>query len=83
MTQTATAIRPFRFTASDEALADLRRRVAATIWPDRETVAAAQDLVRPLQCGVARPRRPSLVDVSSRSAQNVARNSTDSQESGV
>jgi pimeloyl-ACP methyl ester carboxylesterase len=31
-------IRPFSFTASDEALADLRRRVAATIWPERETV---------------------------------------------
>jgi len=34
-------IRPFSFTASDEALADLRRRVAATIWPDKETVADA------------------------------------------
>jgi pimeloyl-ACP methyl ester carboxylesterase len=33
------AIRPFSFTASDEALADLRRRVAAAIWPDREIVA--------------------------------------------
>jgi pimeloyl-ACP methyl ester carboxylesterase len=32
-------IRPFSFTASDEALANLRRRVAATIWPDKETVA--------------------------------------------
>jgi pimeloyl-ACP methyl ester carboxylesterase len=31
-------IRPFRFTASDEALADLRRRIGATNWPDRETV---------------------------------------------
>jgi pimeloyl-ACP methyl ester carboxylesterase len=34
-------IRPFSFTASDEALAALRRRVAATIWPDKETVADA------------------------------------------
>ena len=33
------AIRPFRFNASDEELADLRRRVAATKWPDKETVA--------------------------------------------
>ena len=33
------AIRPFTFNASDEALADLRRRIAATKWPERETVA--------------------------------------------
>lgn len=33
------AIRPFRFRASDEQLADLRRRVLATQWPERETVA--------------------------------------------
>ncbi|HEU4782412.1 MAG TPA: epoxide hydrolase [Ktedonobacterales bacterium] len=32
-------IRPFSFIASDDALANLRRRVAATIWPDKETVA--------------------------------------------
>src|SRR5215831_21235269 len=31
-------VRPFRFTTSDEALADLRRRVAATNWPEKETV---------------------------------------------
>lgn len=35
------SIRPFHFQASDEALADLRRRVAATKWPERETVADA------------------------------------------
>ena len=35
------AIRPFQFHASDEALADLRRRIAATQWPDKETVADA------------------------------------------
>jgi len=29
------------FAASDDALANLRRRVAATIWPDKETVADA------------------------------------------
>jgi pimeloyl-ACP methyl ester carboxylesterase len=33
------AIRPFQFRASDEALADLRRRIEATRWPDKETVA--------------------------------------------
>jgi pimeloyl-ACP methyl ester carboxylesterase len=32
------AIRPFRFNAPEEQLADLRRRIAATRWPDRETV---------------------------------------------
>jgi Epoxide hydrolase N terminus len=32
-----TAIRPFQFHASDEALADLRRRIAATKWPGPET----------------------------------------------
>jgi len=32
------SIRPFHFNASDEALADLRQRIAATRWPDRETV---------------------------------------------
>jgi pimeloyl-ACP methyl ester carboxylesterase len=31
-------IRPFRVDVPDEALADLRARVAATRWPDRETV---------------------------------------------
>ncbi|HEX8271453.1 MAG TPA: alpha/beta fold hydrolase [Longimicrobiaceae bacterium] len=33
------AVRPFRFRASDEALAELRRRIAATQWPEKETVA--------------------------------------------
>ena len=32
------AIRPFRVSVPDEELADLRRRVLATRWPDRETV---------------------------------------------
>jgi pimeloyl-ACP methyl ester carboxylesterase len=31
-------IRPFRFDAPEEALVDLRRRLAATRWPDREIV---------------------------------------------
>jgi pimeloyl-ACP methyl ester carboxylesterase len=34
-----TAIRPFHISVSDEALADLRRRILATRWPDKETVA--------------------------------------------
>jgi hypothetical protein len=33
-----TSVRPFKFTASDEDLADLKRRVAATRWPEREQV---------------------------------------------
>jgi pimeloyl-ACP methyl ester carboxylesterase len=32
------AIRPFRFTVSQETLTDLKRRLAATRWPVRETV---------------------------------------------
>jgi pimeloyl-ACP methyl ester carboxylesterase len=38
MTTTAAAIRPFRVQVPDEALVDLRRRLAATRWPERETV---------------------------------------------
>jgi pimeloyl-ACP methyl ester carboxylesterase len=33
-----TALRPFRINVPEEALVDLRRRLAATRWPDRETV---------------------------------------------
>jgi pimeloyl-ACP methyl ester carboxylesterase len=33
-----TSIRPFRADVAEEAIADLRRRIAATRWPDRETV---------------------------------------------
>jgi pimeloyl-ACP methyl ester carboxylesterase len=36
---TATDIRPFRVEIPDEALEDLRRRIAATQWPEKETVA--------------------------------------------
>src|SRR3546814_9233011 len=32
------AIRPFQFHASEEDLTDLKRRIAATRWPDPETV---------------------------------------------
>ncbi len=34
---TATEIRPFHFDVPDEALDDLRRRIAATRWPEQET----------------------------------------------
>ena len=49
------AIRPFRVSVPEEAIVDLRRRIAATRWPDRETVkdqsqgvqlAKLQELVR-------------------------------------
>ena len=30
---TAKAIRPFRVDVPDEALAEMRRRIAATVWP--------------------------------------------------
>jgi pimeloyl-ACP methyl ester carboxylesterase len=35
---TGKAIRPFRVDVPDEALTEMRRRIAATVWPDRETV---------------------------------------------
>jgi pimeloyl-ACP methyl ester carboxylesterase len=35
----AAAIRPFTFEFPDKALEDLRRRIAATTWPEKETVA--------------------------------------------
>ena len=40
------AIWPFTFHASDEALADLRRRIAATKWPSRELVTDASQGVQ-------------------------------------
>jgi hypothetical protein len=33
-----TAIRPFRIDVPEETLVDLRQRLAATRWPDKETV---------------------------------------------
>jgi pimeloyl-ACP methyl ester carboxylesterase len=36
--ETAVEIRPFRVDAPEEALTDLRRRIAATRWPEKETV---------------------------------------------
>ena len=38
VTSMTDAIRPFRVDVPDELLVDLRRRLAATRWPDRETV---------------------------------------------
>jgi pimeloyl-ACP methyl ester carboxylesterase len=37
-TTDATAVRPFHVNIPDEALDDLRRRIAATQWPEKETV---------------------------------------------
>ncbi|HEX8934166.1 MAG TPA: epoxide hydrolase N-terminal domain-containing protein, partial [Pseudonocardiaceae bacterium] len=37
--ETAIKIRPFRVDIPEDELADLRRRIAATRWPERETVA--------------------------------------------
>jgi pimeloyl-ACP methyl ester carboxylesterase len=38
-TEAANDIRPFTYRAPDEALTDLRRRILATRWPEKETVA--------------------------------------------
>jgi pimeloyl-ACP methyl ester carboxylesterase len=45
-TLAAADIHPFRFAASDNDLDDLRRRVRATRWPERETVADASQGVQ-------------------------------------
>ena len=42
----ATEIRPFHVDIADEALEDLRRRIAATQWPEEETVADASQGVQ-------------------------------------
>ncbi len=41
-----TSIRRFRFSASDEALSDLRRRIQATRWPEKEPVVDASQGVQ-------------------------------------
>ena len=41
-----TEIRPYRIAVPEEAIADLRARLAATRWPDRETVADASQGVQ-------------------------------------
>ena len=38
-TSTQFALRPFRVDIPEDAIADLRRRIAATNWPEKETVA--------------------------------------------
>src|SRR6266699_1332603 len=43
---TATAVRPFRVDMSEEAIADMRRRIAATRFPDKELVADASQGVQ-------------------------------------
>lgn len=42
----ASEIRPFQYRASDDELADLRRRIGATRWPTQELVADASQGVR-------------------------------------
>jgi pimeloyl-ACP methyl ester carboxylesterase len=44
--ETATAIRPFSIEFPDEVFEDLRRRLAATRWPERETVKDASQGVQ-------------------------------------
>jgi pimeloyl-ACP methyl ester carboxylesterase len=44
--ETATEIRPFHVEIPEEVLVDLRRRIAATRWPERETVADASQGVQ-------------------------------------
>ena len=55
----ADAIRPFSIHVPDEALVDLRRRINATRWPERETVTdASAPKRRPLRgLGAARSLR--------------------------
>jgi hypothetical protein len=36
----ATAIRPFHVDVAEDSLDDLRRRIKATNWPEKETVVA-------------------------------------------
>jgi len=48
------AIRPFRVNVPEAALVDLRRRIAATRWPDRETV---NDRSQGVQLARTQPRR--------------------------
>jgi Epoxide hydrolase N terminus len=45
-TSTRFAVRPFRIDIPEEAIADLRRRITATVWPDKETVADASQGVQ-------------------------------------
>ena len=49
-----TTIRPFRINVPEAELADLRRRVLATRWPDKETVT---DQSQGIQLAKQRPRK--------------------------
>ena len=74
---TGSGIRPFRIHVPEETLVDLRRRLAATRWPEKETVAddtqgvqlaTVQKLVQPLAEQIttgARSRRGSTPSRSS------------------
>jgi hypothetical protein len=42
---TDTLIRPFRIDVPEEYLIDLRRRIAATRWPERETVTDVRSIM--------------------------------------
>src|SRR3954471_491206 len=45
-TTSSAEVRPFRIDIPEEAITDLHRRIAATIWPDKETVADASQGVQ-------------------------------------
>ena len=53
--ETANEIRPFQVDIPDEALDDLRRRIAATRWPSRELVADRSQGVQSGHDAGARP----------------------------
>ena len=58
------AIRPFRAHVPDADLADMRRRLAATRWPDKETVAdQSQGVQSATVQALARSGRPSTTGV--------------------
>jgi len=54
-----TAIRSFHVNVAEEELTDLRRRINATRWPDRETVA---DATQGVQLATDAGTRPLLGD---------------------
>ena len=45
-TTSTSEVRPFRFNVPEEELTELRRRIHATKWPERETVADASQGVQ-------------------------------------
>jgi O-succinylbenzoate synthase len=62
-----TSIRPFRVNVPDEAIEDLRRRLAATRWPENET---AEDFSQGVQLASSKRSRgigrPSTTGASAR-----------------